>query len=115
MREYRMKNKDAINTKIREWKSKNKEGQRAAKLKERYNMSLSEYDEMLIRQGGACAICGSTDVKRKNSKHFLVDHCHSTGRVRGLLCYKCNIGLGAFEDNKVFILSAVKYLEEKDV
>jgi len=115
MAEYRKNNRDKINSLAREWKASNKDKQRDAKLKERYGISLLEYNKMYSEQSGLCAICGSSEVKRKNSTNFLVDHCHETGRVRGLLCYKCNVGLGAFEDNKQFLLSAISYLEVKDV
>lgn len=61
------------------------------RLKVRYGISLEEYEAMVERQGGACAICGSV-------RKLAIDHCHETGRVRGLLCYPCNIKLSGMED-----------------
>lgn len=110
MRQYRLENKDALNTKVRERKAADKTIQRASKLKERYGITLEEYDNMLKEQGGGCKICGSPDPKRKGSKHLVVDHCHATGKVRGLLCYRCNVGLGNFEDGPALVLKAYEYL-----
>jgi Recombination endonuclease VII len=61
---------------------------------------------MVAKQNGLCAIC-----KRKPAKKLCVDHCHATGIVRGLLCRKCNTGLGCYEDNPTFLRSATAYLE----
>lgn len=71
---------------------------------------MDEYDRMLERQGGVCAICGNgaSDAIRKN---LAVDHCHGTGRVRGLLCGNCNTGLGSFKDDPVLLRRAIKYLK----
>lgn len=75
-------------------------------LKLQYGMSLEEYDALLARQGGACAIC-----KRKFDKTLCVDHCHTTGGVRGLLCRKCNAGLGCYDDEPSLMLAAAAYLK----
>lgn len=66
------------------------EGHRAR----RYGLVKGEYDTMLAAQGGVCALCGRND---NGGKAFAVDHDHSTGRVRGLLCDLCNRGLGWLE------------------
>ena len=55
---------------------------------------LAEYEQMLVQQGGECAICGQKD----KSFNLAVDHCHGTKRIRGLLCSQCNVGLGSFKD-----------------
>lgn len=110
MRLYTEENRDELNKKSRERKAANPERQRAAKLKERYGMTLEDYDTMLSNQAGGCAICASPVPKRKGSTRLVVDHCHKTGVVRGLLCYRCNVGLGNFEDDPVLVLKALKYL-----
>ena len=107
---YREENKEHLQKLSREWKMRNPDKMRNTKFKLRYGITLQDYDLMLDSQNGGCAICGSSDPKRKLSKHLCVDHCHSTGAVRGLLCYKCNVGLGAFEDNKKSLENAIKYL-----
>ena len=71
-----------------------------------YGISLEDYDVMLERQNGACAICG-----RKPNERLAVDHCHATGTVRGLLCAKCNSGLAFYQDNPERLLAAIAYLE----
>ena len=63
---------------------------------------------MLEAQDGVCAICGKTP--QQNIKRLYVDHDHETGDVRGLLCQQCNIGLGAFRDDKAVLHKAIKYL-----
>ena len=83
---------------------------RRAHLKRLYNMTLEEYDNMFIRQGGKCAICGGVDPRHK-SGILCVDHCHITGEVRALLCGKCNPALGGFDDNITILLSAIEYLK----
>jgi hypothetical protein len=71
----------------------------------KFNMTIEQYEQMFERQGGVCAICG-----RPPKKHALhVDHCHKTGKVRGLLCFSCNGALGWFEKLAAKIL---KYLSE---
>lgn len=75
-----------------------------------YGISLIQYENTLESQNGKCAIC---DKDQKNLKKKLyVDHDHETGEVRGLLCDRCNRGLGYFKENKSFLLRAIKYLEK---
>ena len=109
MRKWREANREKANTYSREHKASNRIAQRASKLKERYGITLEEYDTMLLEQNGGCKICGSPDPKRKGSKHLVVDHCHDTGAVRGLLCYRCNVGLGNFEDDLNLLLYLTNY------
>lgn len=77
-------------------------------LKLLYNISLEDYEQMLINQGGNCKICNCPQDTYKRA--LAVDHCHKTGKVRGLLCHSCNIGLGAFRDNTVLLEIAIDYL-----
>lgn len=78
-------------------------------LKTRYGLTVKDYDDMFAAQGGICAICG-TDQPGGRAGRFHVDHCHRTGRVRGLLCSKCNFGLGAFDDVAGRLENAIAYL-----
>lgn len=74
--------------------------------KKRYGITLEEYETLLSAQGGVCAIC----KKRKGKNRLHVDHCHSTGNIRGILCSWCNAGLGQFKDDTAMMLRAVEYL-----
>jgi hypothetical protein len=71
----------------------------------RYGISVLEYELRLALQGGVCAIC-----KEKPKRWLFVDHCHRTGKVRGLLCGNCNSGLGFYQDNPRLTLAATTYL-----
>lgn len=68
-------------------------------LQRKYGIGVTQYDEMLARQGGGCAICGAApDHPRNRGNGSLhVDHDHKTGRVRGILCAECNTTLGVYE------------------
>jgi len=79
-------------------------------MKTWYGISLKDYEDMLGSQDGKCAICSSTETKRKKAEYFIVDHDHSTGKVRGLLCDKCNKLLGAARDNINTLENAIAYL-----
>lgn len=76
----------------------------------KYGINLDQYEAMLSRQGGKCAICRLAPLPGKRS--LAVDHCHATGLVRGLLCHKCNVGLGCFRDDVDLFLTAVSYLSK---
>lgn len=82
-------------------------------LWDRYKITLEEYDRLLHDQNGQCAICGSEDPKREGDKRLLVDHDHSTGEVRGLLCHDCNMGIGRFNDDPELLMAAIRYLQQK--
>ena len=83
---------------------------RRAKLRHKYKMELEQFDAMLASQGGRCAIC-SVVLAEGGRGGPNVDHCHSSGRVRGILCASCNQGLGHFADNAERLRSAIEYLE----
>lgn len=86
-------------------RQRNRENEYAYQIKKRYGITIEEYDAMLERQSGVCAIC-----KKHRGKRLSVDHCHTTGKVRGLLCNQCNLALGKFEDNIDALKAAVEYL-----
>jgi Recombination endonuclease VII len=84
-----------------------RENQRAHWLMQ-YGLTPEKYAELLFLQGGVCAICRGVTA---DSRALHVDHDHSTGTVRGLLCEACNFGLGQFRDNVEFLREAIVYLE----
>ena len=84
--------------------------QKAYHRRIKYNLSQEEYDLKLKRQNYSCAICGLH--KDHYSKDFSVDHCHITGKVRGLLCNHCNSGIGFFREYAPVMRNAIKYLKK---
>lgn len=99
LKEYRCRNRDRIRTGQKSWTDRNREyvreSQREKQYKNRYGITVADYDRMLLAQGGRCAIC-KTD-KSLGRGRFHVDHDHATGRVRGILCHLCNTALGRIE------------------
>jgi hypothetical protein len=76
-------------------------------LKERYGVSKEQYEEMYTLQNGACGICQSV------LPVLAVDHCHQSGKIRGLLCKPCNSAIGLLGDNVQSLKNALNYLENK--
>jgi ribosomal protein S14 len=95
----------------KEWAS-NPDNRRKRKLRTKYGLTLKCYDKMLKEQDNKCKICGSEETRNVKYEFLCVDHCHETGKVRGLLCDFCNVGLGRFEDDIERLGSAIKYLKE---
>ena len=76
-----------------------------------YGLTVAEYHARLSAQGGRCAICRS-EFGDATGRRLAVDHCHGTGRVRGLLCGKCNVGIGQFNHDPDLLTKAIGYLRE---
>ena len=83
-----------------------KKRNRIAGLRKKYDMSVEEYDDILIEQLGVCAIC-----RTRGQRRLAVDHNHRTGAIRGLLCARCNMGIGCFKDDVAKLKGAISYLE----
>lgn len=77
--------------------------------RKRYGITLEDYERMLREQGGRCRICRADKQGKKADRRFHVDHDHGTGKVRGLLCTRCNVSLGWYEQWKK---QALQYLRE---
>lgn len=106
-------NKCAV-AQTQKWRKANPDRVKAANFKQRYGISLVEYQVMYEQQKGLCAICGkkeSSKVRAHPERALSVDHCHNTLQVRGLLCQQCNIGLGVFKDDTKLLQAAINYLE----
>jgi hypothetical protein len=80
---------------------------RKSHLKRKYGLTLEEFDELLAAQGGGCAICGRPEADN-------VDHDHDTGRVRGILWFKCNVAVGQMDDDGDRLIAAAAYLARDD-
>lgn len=79
-------------------------------LGKKYNMTIEEHDALFASQGFACAACGADAPNSK--KGWSTDHCHSSGRVRGILCHHCNVGIGHAKDNIETLRNWIAYLEK---
>lgn len=101
--------------KIKRYKQdpKNKRATKDAALKRLFGISIEEYDTMHKNQNGHCAICNSEEVL-SHIRVLSVDHCHKTGKIRGLLCTNCNQGIGHFFDKIELLKNAIEYLNTHD-
>jgi hypothetical protein len=111
---YCIQNPKARAEGARKWAKKNPELTYASSFRnalKKYGLTASMYDEMMKTQGSVCAICkeGCPTMRRLS-----VDHCHATGRIRGLLCNACNLGIGKFKDDADLMRSAINYLLKDD-
>jgi hypothetical protein len=84
---------------------------RKAELKRLYGITFDDYIKMFIQQGEVCAICKN---KCKTKKMLSVDHDHKTGKIRGLLCNRCNAALGMLRDDPTIIKRALYYIEHSE-
>lgn len=100
----------------RKWRLKNPEAHRrrnrSRNMKKAYGLTVADYDALLAAQDGKCAICGVEPGVKESSlrKHLCVDHCHTTGKIRGLLCGPCNRALGLLGENPQTVAAAQQYL-----
>lgn len=102
-------NKEKCLNAIKTWQKANTDKVKEGWLKRNYGIDLKQYNLLLVNQNNACAIC-KTD-QNKLTIRLAVDHCHNTGKIRGLLCDKCNRGIGYLQDNTELLNNAVKYLK----
>lgn len=120
---YRIANKERIYRMQKEWRLKNKDRTQAylkanrahytrlakkSRLKSSYGITLDAYDQMFIAQKGCCAICRTPQSAL--TRIFGVDHNHSTGEIRGLLCSPCNTGIGLLKESPDILRAAINYL-----
>jgi hypothetical protein len=126
MRKHRSENREKINAYARKRRASNRDRILAVekknrqkpevdrrlfdgRLRKRFGITANQYDGMYLSQGGVCAICYKPEIGQRLS----VDHCHKTGKVRGLLCDTCNTTLGKFEDIPERFISAAIYLQNR--
>jgi len=98
----------------RQWRKNNPEKDKNNNLKKQYGITLGDYDAMARTQNGLCAICNNPEYsldKDGGPRMMAVDHCHETGKVRALLCARCNKALGAFKDSPELLRKAALYIE----
>ena len=119
-------NKEKYNNQARIWRLKNLDRHREyhrdyerdnrskmghpQEIRQDYGITIDQYNEMFSKQNGCCGICGKHQSNEEMGRRLAVDHCHTTKKVRGLLCRKCNTALGLFRDNPELIQKALSYL-----
>ena len=114
---WQKQNKERVNEKNRKWAKDNYDkkydNSKNSKLLKEYGITLDEYNKMSESQNHCCKICGKGETKELNGTKWKlsVDHCHKTGKIRGLLCSKCNVGLAKFEEDEQQFINAIKYLK----
>ena len=86
----------------------NKKRKKYLTFKRKYGINPEDYDQMIIQQNSSCACCG------KQPEKLCIDHCHSTGRIRALLCVSCNFAIGYAQDSIEILENMVKYLKKYD-
>lgn len=111
-KKYREKHKDRIKLKKRKYQKEKPQIKYNWYLQKQYGISLKEYEEIFKLQDNSCAICKSKKVKNKQHKYLHLDHCHKTGKIRGILCSRCNVGLGHFNDDIKLLYEVIRYLEK---
>ncbi len=90
-----------------------KEFRRLKNLLKKYDMTVKAFYAMFFKQEGRCAICSSfIKIGGRGKDSVSVDHCHMTQHIRGLLCGKCNMGLGYFDDSPAMLVKAAKYVSD---
>lgn len=108
----RQKNPEKFADRNRRWRVKNADHLRWYEVSRKFGLDQSEYAKLFEDQKGVCAICENPETAKRNGvvRALAVDHCHDTGKVRGLLCSNCNTALGKFKDNTKVLAKAIKYL-----
>jgi len=112
---YNLRNREKVKEVSRLWYQNNKARAlataRRLKLKQ-YGLTLETFEAMLIAQDGRCAACDRVMTTPCSKAHTatMVDHCHKTGKVRGLLCRRCNMAIGQFCDDPDLLIQAASYL-----
>ena len=125
-RKYYAENKTKVDAKNKKWAAENRERSRSNQARwhaenkgrrqqqsrdRRFGLALGEYDQMIVDQMGMCAICSREG--NVGGIALAVDHCHNTGKVRGLLCNPCNTSIGLLGDDATLVLKAAAYLVER--
>ena len=110
-KDWYTKNSEKTRLRVSTWQKANPQKMREMDLNAKYKITLEQYDQMHAEQNGCCAICNTHESKLKT---LVVDHNHSTGQVRGLLCHYCNTSIGFLRDRPHLARAAAKYLIHTD-
>lgn len=105
------KNKQKVKERKAKYHEKTKEYRRWYTIKLRYGITKEEYETIFKNQGHKCGICKNTKSGHKNTDEMVVDHCHKTKKVRGLLCNRCNTLLGSVNEDISILRETIKYIK----
>lgn len=115
-KEWHKNNKEKVKINSAQWYKNNPEKALERSLKQRYNISLETFKKLLSNQNNVCAICQQSetaiDTRLGKPRMLAVDHCHTTGKVRGLLCTGCNAALGFIKENAERALKLANYIKQ---
>jgi peptide methionine sulfoxide reductase MsrB len=115
-RKRRLRNSLQERASQKKYRDNNKDKRKNGMLQWRFNLTLEEYNAMSEAQGHVCKLCGNPETSKKSNSEEVrmlsVDHDHNTGKVRGLLCARCNVQLGHYEKAKPRVKEFEKYLKE---
>lgn len=111
---YRDAHKVLLNEKRKIYYENHKDIYRDWELRKHYNITIKEVDQLLDIQNHKCAICKMVLLEKypNGRRGYRIDHDHITGNIRGILCQKCNAGLGQFNDDPILIKRVINYLKE---
>lgn len=113
-KESKARHRGKYKTKEKEWFNNNKEYLKWKAIEKNYGITKEQYIELFNKQNGVCAICEKVETvihNNGNVRSLSIDHCHTTGKVRGLLCHTCNVAIGSFYHNPELIRKAALYCE----
>ena len=114
-RKYYAKNKEKLAAQSRAWRENNPDKSKRSYtnswLKKKYGITIEQYEEKARQQNYLCAACGEEHKGKTKQTTLHLDHCHSSGKLRGMLCYRCNLGLGLLDENISRLKGLIKYLK----
>ena len=114
-RQYRLRNKEKRKQYSKDHHDNHPDARRSMVYRNTYGITVENYNEMLTKQNNVCAVCKNPEVISHNitkkPKRLSIDHDHKTGQVRGLLCHRCNVFLGNYEELKNLISEFEGYLQ----
>ena|SRR5437867_2203783 len=113
-RDYLRKHKTYNHNRYKKWYSNNKLRRLNDHYKRKFGITIDDYQRMLDAQGGVCKICGRSSAENDKLTwgRLVIDHDHKTGRIRGILCKRCNYAIGLMEDSVDILKKAGEYLNE---
>lgn len=115
-KEYRQRNSQVIDARCKEWRKKYFERhpykQFEYRIKSEYGITAHQFHEMIIEQENKCALCEKYFNHNGTKTNFGIDHCHKTGKVRGLLCYQCNSAIGYVKESTTTLEKMIAYIKK---